>query len=804
VKSLFLNRNGEAILHRALFKDWLTKNICTIIEQKSKQAGGRVAYKIKIPVRALAEYVFSSGSIESGFKTSSSFAEGSRIHREVQKTYDELDQSEVFLKTDILYEDLHFFIEGRCDGLLKLDETVVIDEIKSTSGTLELIDEDSNPVHWAQADCYAYMYLQDHDLNHIDVQLTYVQKTTGVMKKFKKTRTRSELEGFIMHLVQVYAPYAKLRREHELSRDLSIKKLSFPFSQYRKGQRQLAGSVYKTILDGQTLFASAPTGIGKTISTIFPTVKAIGEGISQKLFYLTAKTTTRQTGEEAFKLMADQGLKMNVVTITAKDKVCFTEEGICGKEYCEFANGYYDRINGAVLDILGNENALDRSCIEKYALKHKVCPFEFSLDLAYAADAIICDYNYIFDPKVSLKRLFDDQKKYTVLLVDEAHNLVDRGRDMYSAALEKTVFLELKRQYKTRNKSIHTSVKEINEYFISVRKQADSTGTIIFKEVLNNFNMLIEDFVDQAEKELLQGTNEDSLLLLETYFASQNWLRISKMFDERYVLYAEVHRNDVILKQFCLDPSHLLRQAGKNFKARIFFSATLSPMSYYKDMLGGAAENYVASISSPFSPEQTEVSIQPLSTRYHDREKSIKPIVHTLSDTVKRTPGNYLIFFPSYQYLNSVLEEWSLQSDDIQTIVQGIGMAEDERTAFLDTFKTDNKSTVVGFAVLGGIFSEGIDLKGDRLNGVFVIGVGLPQIGFERDLIKKHFSEIGKNGYDYAYVYPGMNKVLQAGGRLIRTESDSGTITLIDDRYLHTKFQRLLPRDWQSFSIINA
>lgn len=759
-------------------------------------------YEVKIPVRALAEYVYNSGSIESGFRTSTSFTEGSKIHRAVQKTYGENDQSEVFLKTDILYEGLQFFIEGRCDGLLLSDGHVTIDEIKSTSGSLEYIEEGSNPVHWAQAECYAYIYLQDHDIDSIDIQLTYVQKTSGEIKKFKRNRSRKELESFMMHLIKLYAPYAKLRKEHIFTRDKSIKEIQFPFKQYRKGQRQLAGSVYKTILDEQTLFASAPTGIGKTISTIFPSVKAIGEGVLRKFFYLTAKTTTRQTGEEAFKLMADQGLKMNVVTITAKDKVCFTAEGKCSKEFCEFADGYYDRINGAVLDILGNENALDRSCIERYALKHKVCPFEFSLDLAYAADAVICDYNYIFDPKVSLKRLFDDQKKQTVLLIDEAHNLVDRGRDMFSSAIEKAHFLELKRQYKNKNKAILKSSKDINDFFISVRKQSGPAKTIVFKEVLQEFNELIENFVGLAEKELLQGSDEASVLLLDTYFVAQNWLRISKLFDERYILYAEINRNEVVLKQFCLDPSHLIKQAGKHFKARVFFSATLSPMTYYKDMLGGGPENYVAFITSPFSKEQTELFIQPLSTRFHDRAKSIQPIVHSLKQKVESKPGNYLIFFPSYQYLNSVLDEWTKQSGDIQTIVQGTGMGEEQRTVFLDSFQADKGGTLVAFAVLGGIFSEGIDLKGDRLNGVIIVGVGLPQIGFERDLIKQYFSRAGKNGYDYAYVYPGMNKVLQAGGRLIRSETDTGTIILIDDRYLHEKYQSMMPEQWRSFSII--
>ncbi|MCM3121850.1 MULTISPECIES: ATP-dependent DNA helicase [unclassified Mesobacillus] len=757
---------------------------------------------IKIPVRMLAEYVFKTGSIESGFKTASSFSEGSRIHREVQNTYQEMDQSEVFLKTEIEFDNLLFIIEGRCDGLLFSGEKTTIDEIKSTSLPLESIEENSNPAHWAQAECYGYMFLKEHQNEEIDIQLTYVHKTSGDKKFFKRSFTKEELENSVKGMVADFAPYARLQAEHGLKRDQSIKKLKFPFPRYRHGQRQLAGAVYKTIEEGRTLFANAPTGIGKTISTVFPSVKAIGEEQIKKLFYLTAKTTTRQTAEEAFSLMIKKGLEIRTVTITAKDKVCFTGEGKCSKEHCEFADGYYDRINGAVLDILRNEAILDRCCIEKYAKKHRVCPFEFSLDLAYAADAVICDYNYIFDPKVSLKRLFDEQKKKTVLLVDEAHNLVDRGRDMFSAALEKSPFLQLKREFKEKNHSLGHISKRLNDYFIQLRKQAGFSKTIECVEPLEELNQLIAEFMEHAEKELLRGSAGESDLLLETFFVAQNWQRISSLYDERFIVYALIEKNDVRIKQFCLDPSHLIKQAGKSFKSRIFFSATLNPMGYYRDMLGGDSEDYVSLIPSPFSSEQTDVKIQSLSTRYKDRTRSIKPIVKTMSDLVHNYPGNYLFFFPSYQYLNMVLEEWSISNEDICTIVQGTGMNEEERAAFLESFTADNQGSLVGFAVLGGVFSEGIDLKGDRLNGVVVVGVGLPQIGFERDLISKHFAAIGKNGYDYAYVFPGMNKVLQAGGRLIRSEDDTGRIVLIDDRYLHNKYQALLPDAWKKFTLL--
>ena len=352
-------------------------------------------------------------------------------------------------------------IEGRCDGLLFRDHEILIDEIKSTSKDLSGIEEETYPVHWAQAKVYAYMYAKDHEQKETIVRLTYIHAVTEEQKKFQRQFTFQDLEQFVNELVKQYFPYASLMQNHRIRRDHSIKKCPFPFATYREGQRKLAGAIYKTISEEKNIFANAPTGIGKTISTIFPTVKAMGEGKLERMFYLTAKTITRQTAEEAFSLMKTKGLCMSAVTITAKDKVCFKEETLCQKEYCEFANGYYDRINGAVLDIFSHETFINRQTIEEYARKHTLCPFEFSLDLAFVADAIICDYNYIFDPKVSLKRFFDEHKRQSALLIDEAHNLVDRAREMFSAQLQKSDFLTLKRAYK--GSDLYESVHKINK-----------------------------------------------------------------------------------------------------------------------------------------------------------------------------------------------------------------------------------------------------------------------------------------------------------------------------------------------------
>lgn len=757
--------------------------------------------EIKLSVRTLVEYVYKSGSIDNKFRTVTTMTEGTKAHKAIQSTYEDSDQKEVFLKTEIEYEEMLFLIEGRCDGLISRNGDILIDEIKSTSKELIGIDEDDYPVHWAQAKVYAYIYAKDNNLPEMSVQLTYIQVVSGEQKKFQKRFTFQELEHFVDELLKGYSPYALLMHEHRIRRNQSIAELPFPFETYRQGQRKLAGAVYKSISDEKNIFANAPTGIGKTISTIYPTVKAMGEGKLERMFYLTAKTITRKSAEDAFSLLKNKGLCLSAVTITAKEKVCFKEETICQKEYCEFANGYYDRINEAFLDIFSHETYISRETIEEYARKHTLCPFEFSLDLAMIADAIICDYNYVFDPKVSLKRFFDEHKKQSALLIDEAHNLVDRAREMFSAVLTKSNFLALKREYKGTH--LEESTTKLNKYFIDMKKKCSEKGHLVLKNFQQDLVELLEDFIRSAEIELLRPTrSSDQTLLLETYFTATGFVRISKLYDERYVTYVEVEKNEVHLKMYCLDPSYLLQQIRKKFRSTVYFSATLLPMQYFWDMLGGTKEDYTIGIPSPFASNQTEVFIQPLSTRFHDRDHTKKQMVETLSMLVRERSGNYLIFFPSYQYMKSVYEDFTSKQPEIQTIIQTSQMSEEEREQFLENFSEEGSETLIGFAVLGGIFSEGVDLKGNRLNGVIVVGVGLPQLCLERNIMKEYFQSTGKNGYDYAYTFPGINKVIQAGGRLIRSETDTGLIVLVDDRFLTQKYQSLIPVEWRDYKRI--
>ncbi|WP_028543749.1 ATP-dependent DNA helicase [Paenibacillus taiwanensis] len=760
---------------------------------------------IYIAVRTLVEYVYRSGSIDAGFRTTSTLAEGTKAHQKIQRNYGEQDQKEVHLYTEIPYGKYLFGIEGRCDGLLVQDGQLTIDEIKSTAKDIGQLTADAYPVHWAQAKCYAFMYAKEHQVDRMRIQLTYVQVDTEQQKHFVQEATYGELEQWIQDILGQYAPYADLLNQHRYSRNKSIEQLTFPFNTYRAGQRRLAGAVYRTIEEGVSLYVRAPTGIGKTISTIFPAIKAIGQGLLEQLFYLTAKTITRTAAEDAFAHLRTNGLVVHSVTLTAKEKICFQAEMSCRKEDCPYADGYYDRLNAGLLDMLSQETLMTRTVIEHYARKHRLCPFELSLDAAYVADVVIGDYNYIFDPRISLKRMLAERRNETALLVDEAHNLVDRAREMFSSTLVKSAFLALQREFKTVNAEIYQSAKAINDYFVRFRKLSDEKCRVE-KELPEELVTLVAAFVIQAERQLASSGNADtSPLLLDTYFASQSFVRIGKLFDEKYVAYAELERSEVRLKLFCLDPSYLLHQMGKGFRAHIYFSATLSPIAYYRDMLGAGEEDYSLSLATPFSAEQLEVSVLPVSTRYADRERTKEGITQQLHQLVERRQGNYLFFFPSYAYMNLVYEMFAAENrPDVDVIVQQMDMTEEEREQYLSAFQPDNGRTLVGFAVMGGIFSEGIDLVGDRLTGVVVVGVGLPQLGVERDILRHFFNGMGKHGYDYAYVYPGMNKVLQAGGRLIRSEQDRGMLMLVDDRYLQGHYRSLLPEEWRNYTVLHV
>lgn len=761
--------------------------------------------EIKISVRNLVEFVLRAGDIDNRITGAATPLEGTRAHQKIQKSYKQGYEAEVSLKHSIQYKDIQITVEGRADGILKEDDFITIDEIKSTTKDLKFIDENYNELHWAQAKCYGFIYAADNHVENMNIRLTYFQLDTQEIKYITKEYSFKQLEDFFYDIIEKYYVWAKLSGDWEKVRDTTIKQLPFPYESYRKGQREMAVAVFKTIKNNKKFFAQAPTGIGKTMSTLYPSIKALGEGYNKKIFYLTAKTITRTVAEDAIKIMKSKGLKIKYTTITAKDKICFQEESKCNPVDCEFARGHYDRINSALIDIFNHEDEFTRQNIETYSKKHKVCPFEFSLDLTLLSDCIICDYNYVFDPRVYLKRFFFESDGEYTFLVDEAHNLVERAREMFSATLSKKNILKVKKEIKTAIPKASKSLNKINSYMIEIKKECNEKNTYLRKEQPSDIYGTIRHFTDEVEEYILANRDvELSEDTMELYFDSLNFNKIGELYDDRYITYGESSQDDLKLKLYCLDPSYLLNEAAKRGKSITFFSGTLIPMNYFKEILGGCKEDYSLHLKSPFNKENRALIIADnVSTRFKHRESSYAKIIEYINSFIESKQGNYIVFFPSYVYMIKVYELFNEKFPETKTIIQSSEMNEEERVQFLNTFANNPTETNVGFCVLGGVFSEGIDLPQDRLIGAVVVGVGLPQICVERNIIRDYFEEKNGMGYEYAYMYPGMNKVLQAAGRVIRGESDRGAILLIDDRFISKSYQKLFPEEWFPFVRVN-
>lgn len=760
--------------------------------------------KIKVSVRNLIEFVLRSGDIDNSFMSMSRAVDGTKAHQKVQKSYGLEYKPEVTLKHSINYDIFTIELQGRADGIINLPDQIIIDEIKSTTKDLDGISEDFNELHWAQAKCYGYIYCLQNNLDSINVQLTYFHIESEEKKIFLRKYSLVELERFFYFLIDKYTEWASVTFFWGETRNNSIKDLIFPFESYRRGQRELAVAAYKTIKEGKNLFAQAPTGIGKTMSTLFPAIKSIGEQTTSKIFYLTAKTITREVPINSMGLMTKNGLRMKTIAITAKDKICLNDEVKCNPRDCSYAKGHYDRVNKAIMDIFGNEDLMNRDIIISYAKKHNVCPFEFTLDISLWADVIICDYNYVFDPQVYLKRFFEGSLEDYVFLVDEAHNLVDRSREMFSTQINKSSFLELRSIFKDDYKSIYNSLTKINISLNSIKKELNIDKEYYQKEEISDLYYPIKKLITVLEPWLIEEKNhEEYQKVLELYFNIITFNKISDFYDNHYVTSINIESKDLILKLYCVDPSYLLKEALTRAKASILFSATLTPIDYYMDLLGGSSGDYNIKLSSPFPRENLCLMVaNTISTKYKDRENTYLSIVEYIEEFVTVKRGNYFVFFPSYVYMNRVYEIIIDKNPELNIAIQDSFMNEIEREEFLSKF--DKENNLIAFAVMGGVFSEGIDLTGDKLIGSVIVGVGLPQICFERNIIKDYFNHNGEEGYEYAYTYPGMNKVLQASGRVIRSPYDRGAILLIDDRYGTNKYKSLFPKEWLRYKSIRS
>ena len=801
--------------------------------------------QIKISVRNLVEFILRSGDIDNRHHASSETAmqDGSRIHRMIQKQMGPDYQAEVTLRYTHVTEHYDLVVEGRADGIIDTPKEKVIDEIKGTYRELFRMKE-ANPVHLAQAKCYAYIYALQKEISVIQVRMTYCHLETEEIRYFTSEYTFEELKKWFEGVLQEYVKWADYEYQWKQTRNESIRQVQFPFP-YREGQKELVTYVYQTIYHKRKLFLEAPTGVGKTISTVFPAIKAMEKGMGDKLFYLTAKTITRTVAEQTFEILRQQGLQLKSVILTAKDKICFMEETQCNPEHCPYAKGHFDRINEAMYDLLTHEDSFSREKIEEYAHKHKVCPFEFCLDMSLYADAIIGDYNYLFDPHVYLKRFFgENSSKNYVFLIDEAHNLLERGREMYSATLLKEEFLELKRilqdgaddieEQKENHGVSHKTVLFGQGYAYAMIKQLEKCNKemlVLKKEcedcrILDSVERLIlplgrlrekmESYLEESE----DGEVPEKEPLLDLYFKIKHFLEIYELVDDKYVKYSQRSENgDFLVKLFCVDPSTNLKGCMQKGRSSVLFSATFLPIQYYKTLLGGEEKDYEVYANSVFDPEKRGLFVaNDVTSKYTRRsEEEFMKIAKYIQQIVTKRHGNYMVFCPSYAFLEEVYQVFAeyFATEEMDCVLQSDIMNEADREEFLHLFEGNVELDIenalnfdvsyeedrylIGFCVLGGIFSEGIDLKHDSLIGAIVIGTGLPQVCFEREILKNYFDDNGGNGFDYAYRFPGMNKVLQAAGRVIRTSDDVGIIALLDERFQQNAYIRLFPREWENY-----
>ena len=761
--------------------------------------------RIRISVRNLVEFIFRSGDIDNRIGKGAqkeAMQEGSRMHRKIQGRMGMEYRAEVPLKLEVPQEQYVLALEGRADGIITNADGVTVDEIKCMYTDVTRFEEPIF-VHKAQAMCYAYIYALQNGLDQISVQLTYCDLDTEEICRFEEAFSFFWLERWFQDMMEAYRKWTDFQFTWRKIRQTSIQTLEFPFP-YREGQYKLVGDVYRTIHRKKILFIQAPTGTGKTISTLFPAIRAVGENLGDKIFYLTAKTITRTVAKDTCDLLKAKGYRGKVIVLTAKEKMCPCEEMDCNPSNCLRAKGHYDRVNDAVYDLITTEEDFTRERMLAQAEKYQVCPFEMSLDASLYADIIICDYNYVFDPNVYLKRFFSEEEKGDyIFLVDEAHNLVERGREMYSSVLVKEEILTVKKLVRGKDRKLEAALEKCNRQMLEWKRECEtytiyeSIGAFAFS--LMRLMSLLDIFLQS------RGEMPERKEVTEFYLNLRHFMNMFERVDENYVLYSDFDETDrFCLHLYCVNPSVNLQECLERGKSTIFFSATLLPVNYYKNLLSSKKDNYAVYADSAFREEQRLLFIgRDVSSLYTRRTLGeFHRIALYIQQVLRAKKGNYLIFFPSYRFMEDVYEQFlAVNEQEADCMMQSGNMNEADREEFIQEFSNPRGKSLAAFCVLGGIFSEGIDLKEDLLIGVLIVGTGLPQICNQREILKEYYQEENGQGFDYAYQYPGMNKVLQAAGRVIRTASDRGIIGLLDDRFLRSDYRQLFPREWSQYEV---
>lgn len=765
----------------------------------------------RIGVREFVEFTVRTGDLNPITTNSNNTALiGAKIHRRLQAAYDDTYEKELYLKEAVTVNGQDYVIDGRADGVQTTSKGVVIEEIKTSARAWDQLTPNTKDRYWAQARVYGHFLCKQRDLAEITLDLVYYQTSNDAVTRFSETHSAEELSVMFDDLLAEFGDWLKIRSDIIASRDESIASLEFPFPAYRKGQRELAAAAYKTIAASTRLFVEAPTGTGKTISTLFPTIKAMGEGLITRCFYLTAKQSTRHVAENAMALLEAHGLHAKSITLTAKDTITFDDEPD-DASVNPYMIGYYDRLKPALKDMLANEDSLTRKTIELYAKKHTLDPFEFSLDASLFCDVIICDYNYLFDPAVFLQRFFAEADDSNFFLIDEAHNLVSRARDMYSAEIDDAAFTALKvalTPFKGKGlPAIKANITKLLTAFDMVSLSMDNQPEVFQKAPVEEFADAL-DHLSQSIHEWLTGdlrTDQQAVvdLLLPVYFVCLGFLRIYDFYNDAFETKLTKDAKHLVIKELCLDPSEFISNSLDKGRGAVLFSATLSPLPYYQDVLGGRENSLAYRLPSPFDQQRLAVLVASnIQTTYRMRQQSLPQVIASLTVMTSAKPGHYLVFLPSYAYLDMVADAFAAAHPEMAVVRQVTSMDAEARAQFLDHFREDVEP-VIGFAVLGGIFSEGIDLKGEQLIGVAIISVGLPGLNSETDRLKAYFDAINGNGFAYAYQLPGFNNVLQAGGRVIRGKHDAGVILLLDARFCRPDYATLFPPHWAHACVVN-
>ena len=740
-----------------------------------------------INVRALAEFALLKGDLVPAARMADRMLEGTRGHREVQASLGKDWSSEVFVARDLPVGDAVLRVQGRADAVCMKDGRLHVMEIKTTNRYPASIGIDEYPAHLAQGQIYAYLFCLRDGLDGAEVSLRYY-RLDGAAHTYRRSCTLRELEAVFLRCAEPYARWIVMLDRWREEAAPSLQAMRFPYDRFREGQQEMAEAVQRAMRHGNDVLIEAPTGIGKTAASLYGALKALGRGEITAVFYLTARTTGRRAAQQALDLMRAQGLRIRSAAITAKDKVCPMPQRECFG--CPYASDYYTRRRDALREAMGLISA-DAESVGRLAMDYELCPYELMLDISEQADVIICDYNYVFDPRVRLKRYFD-QKSKAGLLIDEAHNLPDRARDMLSAQLSGEEVERLRRlvgRYEGRGSPAWQSLSALLEAL---------TGEIDEPEAYAQAPNALVDAAQRFVDEITDiGPSEPELV--DLMYEAIWFVRTARRFDETAFRALKLPQGKrFAVRLWCYNPAEHIHRTLNRVGGAALFSATLAPMNHYAAQMGlelnGADE--ALRLESPFPPRNQLTLRLPVSVKLSDRARTMEAVAQVLHGMTEAHTGNYLACFPSFAYMEAAFARYRMNWPDDRAIAQRGFMNEKARAEFIAAFEERPKRSLLAFVVLGGVFAEGVDLPGERLSGAAVVSTGMPQLDYERGLMAELYDDGFGAGGDVAYTYPGLRRVLQAAGRVIRTETDRGVVLLIDTRYDSEAIRELLPANW--------